>query len=222
MAERLGYAHDRWFWLMGPRARRRAARAGVAARRHRARVSTAARQCSPTGTRPTTTRSPGTTVRAEPDRETRASARGSRASARNGLLLALPQRQVAGYCRGELHATRGEDRLARHRAYPATGFGLGRALLRWGVQWLNRRVHASGHLLVGRRRTRARSPSTAPRVSSRSRHAPALARGRCGPRERGSTTRRNPWGPPRRRPPAMVRFGSWCLASQDAVLFGPW
>ncbi|HEY6195011.1 MAG TPA: GNAT family N-acetyltransferase [Candidatus Eisenbacteria bacterium] len=55
----------------------------------------------------------------------------------DGVLLAYRQGRVAGFCRNELHATRGE--VGTLGTVPAArGIGLGRALLRWGVGWLER------------------------------------------------------------------------------------
>jgi mycothiol synthase len=53
----------------------------------------------------------------------------------DGVLLAYRDGRVVGFCRNELHASRGEvGTLGTVRA--ARGIGLGRALLRWGVAWL--------------------------------------------------------------------------------------
>ncbi len=65
----------------------------------------------------------------------------------DGVLLAYRDGQVAGFCRNELHATRGEvGTLGTMRA--ARGIGLGRALLRWGVAWLQRENTLPVTLLV--------------------------------------------------------------------------
>lgn len=53
----------------------------------------------------------------------------------DGLLLAYRDGRVAGFCRNELHATRGEVSVLG-TTHDARGLGLGRALLRWGVRWL--------------------------------------------------------------------------------------
>jgi len=53
----------------------------------------------------------------------------------NGLLLAYRDGRCVGHCRNEVHGDRGEVAVigtSRH----ARGIGLGRALLRWGVAWL--------------------------------------------------------------------------------------
>jgi mycothiol synthase len=55
----------------------------------------------------------------------------------DGVLLAYRDDRVAGFCRNVLYPQRGEvGTLGTVRA--ARGIGLGRALLRWGVQWLER------------------------------------------------------------------------------------
>jgi mycothiol synthase len=52
-----------------------------------------------------------------------------------GVLLAWRGDRVAGFCRTELHAGRGEIGTLGVAA-AARGIGLGRALLRWGARWL--------------------------------------------------------------------------------------
>ena len=65
----------------------------------------------------------------------------------DGVLLAYRNGHVAGFCRNELHASRGEiGTLGTVRA--ARGIGLGRALLRWGVAWLERENTLPVTLLV--------------------------------------------------------------------------
>ena len=55
----------------------------------------------------------------------------------DGVLLAYRRGRVAGFCRNELHGARGE--VGTLGTVPAArGIGLGRALLRWGVAWLER------------------------------------------------------------------------------------
>jgi mycothiol synthase len=146
MSGRLGYAHDRWFWLMG-----------------RARG----------GAPPAPEWPAGTTVRVLDGSEAMLAdwnaayndsfaghyrfvpsplshvhelvkKPGFRA---DGLLLAYRDGRVAGFCRNELHAGRGEiGTLGTVRA--ARGIGLGRALLRWGVGWLERESPQPVTLLV--------------------------------------------------------------------------
>lgn len=65
----------------------------------------------------------------------------------DGLLLAYRDGRVAGFCRNELHATRGEVSVLG-TTHEARGLGLGRALLRWGVQWLERTTPHPVTLLV--------------------------------------------------------------------------
>ena len=56
---------------------------------------------------------------------------------REAILLAYRDGRVAGFCRNEFHGGRGE--IGSLGTTPAArGIGLGRALLRWGVGWLER------------------------------------------------------------------------------------
>lgn len=65
----------------------------------------------------------------------------------DGVLLAYRDGKPVGFCRDELHATRGEvGTLGTVRA--ARGIGLGRQLLRWGVGWLQRESSLPVTLLV--------------------------------------------------------------------------
>jgi mycothiol synthase len=65
----------------------------------------------------------------------------------DGVLVAYRDGRVAGFCRNVLHPHRGEiGTLGTVRA--ARGIGLGRALLRWGVQWLERESPLPVTLLV--------------------------------------------------------------------------
>jgi mycothiol synthase len=59
----------------------------------------------------------------------------------DGLALAYLGGRCAGFCRNERHATRGEIGVLG-TTHAARGLGLGRALLRWGVRWLEE--HATG------------------------------------------------------------------------------
>ena len=146
MAERLGYRHDRWFWLM---------------QRYRS------------GAPPEPAWPEDVTVRtfdgsdamladwnaayndsfADHYRFVRSPIENTRKQAAkpgfraDGLLLAYRDGQVAGFCRNELFAGRGEiGTLGTVRA--ARGIGLGRALLRWGVGWLERACEVPVTLLV--------------------------------------------------------------------------
>ncbi len=65
----------------------------------------------------------------------------------DGVLLAYKDGACAGFCRIELHETRGEIGVLG-TAHTARGIGLGRALLRWGVQWLERETTTPVTLLV--------------------------------------------------------------------------
>jgi len=146
MAERLGYAHDRWFWLM-----------------RRARDGTPTEPAWPAGVT-VRTFDGGDAMLADwttayndsfADNYRFVASRlahaleltkkpGFRA---DGLLLAYRDGQVAGFCRNELFATRSEiGTLGTVRT--ARGIGLGRALLRWGVGWLERETPHPVTLLV--------------------------------------------------------------------------
>ena len=146
MAQRLGYAHDRWFWLMS-RERGGAPPApawpdGVTVRAFDGSEAmladwNAAYNDSFAGH-----------YRFVPSPIENARERSRQPSFRaDGLLLAYRNGQVAGYCRGELHATRGEIG-SLGTVHTARGIGLGRALLRWGVQWLERASALPVTLLV--------------------------------------------------------------------------
>ena len=146
VAERLGYAHDRWFWLMG---------------RER------------NGEAPAPAWPEGVSVRAFDDSDAMLAdyvaayndsfaghyrfVASSLAKARehvrkpgfraDGLLLAYRNGRAAGFCRNELFPSRGEiGTLGTTLA--ERGIGLGRALLRWGVGWLERETPHAVTLLV--------------------------------------------------------------------------
>jgi len=53
----------------------------------------------------------------------------------DGVMLAYRDERCVGFCRGELHQDRGEVG-SLGVAREARGIGLGRALLRWGVRWV--------------------------------------------------------------------------------------
>lgn len=65
----------------------------------------------------------------------------------DGLLVAYRNGRVVGFCRNELHATRGEVGVLG-TTHDARGLGLGRALLRWGVRWLEGAAQLPVTLLV--------------------------------------------------------------------------
>lgn len=65
----------------------------------------------------------------------------------DGLMLAYRDGQVAGFCFNQLHVSSGEvSTLGVVRAHQ--GIGLGRALLRWGVGWIERSTDLEVTLLV--------------------------------------------------------------------------
>lgn len=65
----------------------------------------------------------------------------------DGLLLAYRDGACVGFCRNELHEGRGEIGTLGV-GYAARGTGLGRALLRWGVRWLEANASTPVTLLV--------------------------------------------------------------------------
>ena len=65
----------------------------------------------------------------------------------DGIVLAYRDGKVAGFCRNELFPTRGEIGTLG-TVHTARGIGLGRALLRWGVTWLERETAHEVTLLV--------------------------------------------------------------------------
>ena len=146
LAERLGYAHDRWFWLM-----QRPRGAAVAAPAWPAGVTVRAFDGSEAMLADWNVAyndsfaehyrfvpSPMEHVRRLPRKP------GFRA---DGLLLAYRDGRVAGFCRNELFAARGEIGTLG-TVHTARGIGLGRALLRWGVGWLERESALPVTLLV--------------------------------------------------------------------------
>jgi mycothiol synthase len=146
MAERLGYAHDRWFWLM--RRERDGAPpapewpAGITVRTFDGSDQmlddwNAAYNDSFDG-HYRFVPSPLAQLRK------RTQLPGFRA---DGALVAYRGGEVAGFCRNEIFATRGEIG-ALGTVHAARGIGLGRALLRWGVQWLEQATPDAVTLLV--------------------------------------------------------------------------
>lgn len=67
--------------------------------------------------------------------------------AAEGLLLAYRDGRCVGFCRNERHATRGEVGVLG-TTHEARGIGLGRALLRWGVRWLEANAAGPVTLMV--------------------------------------------------------------------------
>jgi mycothiol synthase len=65
----------------------------------------------------------------------------------DGYVLAYRGQEPVGFCRCELHAGRGEIAVVG-TAQAARGIGLGRALLRWGVRWIERESPGQVTLLV--------------------------------------------------------------------------
>lgn len=65
----------------------------------------------------------------------------------DGLVLAYRDGSCAGYCRNNVHDSRGEVSLIG-TVRTARGIGLGRALLRWGVDWVERHTEKPVTLMV--------------------------------------------------------------------------
>jgi mycothiol synthase len=65
----------------------------------------------------------------------------------DGVLLARLHGRPAGFCRCEIHCERGEIGVLG-TTRDARGLGLGRALLRWGVGWLERECTGAVTLVV--------------------------------------------------------------------------
>src|SRR5215472_6857837 len=135
-AARLGYGHDRWFWLMR-RERHGTPPApqwpdGVTVRTYDGSDAMSADWNVAYNT------SFAENYRFVPNPLSRVADMTKKPGFRpDGLLLAYRGGQVAGFCRNELFATRGE--IGTLGTVPAArGIGLGRALLRWGVDWLER------------------------------------------------------------------------------------
>lgn len=145
IAAKLGFAHERWFWLM-ERPRGGAPRpvwpAGVEVRSfdHSDAMFadwTAAYNDSFANHYRFVVASEETGRSLAADPTFRA----------DGLLLAYRDGRCAGFCRNELHAARGEIGVLG-TTHDARGIGLGRALLRWGVHWLEANASGPVTLLV--------------------------------------------------------------------------
>jgi mycothiol synthase len=145
MASNLGFAHERWFWLMErPRggAPEPAWPAGIELRsfdnsdamieqwRGAYNDSFASHYRFVVAT-PENTRAILEDPTFRPD----------------ALMLAYRDGRCVGFCRNERHATRGEIGVLG-TTHDARGIGLGRALLRWGVRWLEANVPGPVTLLV--------------------------------------------------------------------------
>jgi mycothiol synthase len=65
----------------------------------------------------------------------------------DGYVLAYRGEECVGFCRCEFHEERGEIAVVG-TIQAARGIGLGRALLRWGIEWLEREGAARVTLLV--------------------------------------------------------------------------
>jgi mycothiol synthase len=135
-AERLGYRHDRWFWLM--RRERGAAPpepvwpAGVTVRVFDGSDAMLADYAAAYND------SFAAHYRFMPTSLAQLLAVTRKPAFRpDGVLLAYRDGRPAGFCRTELFAARGEIGTLG-TAHAARGIGLGRALLRWGVGWLER------------------------------------------------------------------------------------
>src|SRR5262249_3202945 len=146
MAERHGYRHDRWFWLM-----RRERGAGAPAPEWPAGIRVRAFDGSDAMLR--------RWLEAYADSfsghyrfvlgtidqyRQRMKQPGFRA---DGVLLAYRDARCVGFCANILHPTRGEIG-SLGTTHAARGIGLGRALLRWGVDWLERESTLPVTLLV--------------------------------------------------------------------------
>jgi len=146
MAERLGYVHDRWFWLMQrPRGAALAAPAWPAGVTMRAFDGSDA-MLADWYTAYNDSFAEHYRYVPVPLENVRklVSKSGFRA---DGLLLAYRDGKVAGFCRNELFAARGEIG-SLGTVHAVRGIGLGRALLRWGVHWLERESTLPVTLLV--------------------------------------------------------------------------
>lgn len=133
LAARFGFTHERWFWLM------ERPRGGAPAPEWPAGVTTRTFDGSPAMSedwRLAYNDSFASHYRFMPATVENTHAIVSDPAFRpDGLLLAYRDGRVAGFCRNELHATRGEVSVLG-TTHAARGLGLGRALLRWGVRWL--------------------------------------------------------------------------------------
>src|SRR5262245_46949884 len=146
LADKLGYRHDRWFWLM-QRYRSGAPPEAEWPEDVTVRVCDGSDAMLADYTEAYNDSFAGhyrfvpTTL---PRVRQHAMKPGFRA---DGLLLAYRDGKVAGFSRNELFAGRGEI-ATLGTVHAARGIGLGRALLRWGVGWLERECTLPVTLLV--------------------------------------------------------------------------
>ena len=133
LARSLGFRHERWFWLMErPRGARREPDwpAGIVTRSFDGSAQALADWNDAYND-----------SFAKHFRFVRSSVEDARriveapAFRADGLLLAYRGERCLGFCRNVLYESRGEIAVLGTRA-EARGIGLGRALLRWGVGWL--------------------------------------------------------------------------------------
>lgn len=146
MADSLGYRHDRWFWLMGrERSGPPAAPAWPAGVTLRVFDGSEAMMADWNKAYNESFADHYRFVPSPLDHVRKLVMKpGFRA---DGLMLAYRNGEVAGFCRNELFASRGE--IGTLGTLPAArGIGLGRALLRWGVRWLERETPHPVTLLV--------------------------------------------------------------------------
>ncbi len=133
LAARLGMAHERWFWLMTRPRGGASAPAWPTGVTVRAFDGSAAMHRDWDGVYNDSFAQHYRFTPSTPD-ESRQLAADPTFRA-DGLLLAYRDGACAGFCRNVLHEHRGEIAVLGV-AQAARGLGLGRALLRWGVHWL--------------------------------------------------------------------------------------
>jgi mycothiol synthase len=145
LAARLGFAHERWFWLM----ERPRGEAPVVA--WPAGVETREYDGSEAMLRQWTEVYNDSFARhyrfVKADTDVGRGIAADPTFRPDGLLLAYRDGVCAGFCRNELHEGRGEIAVLGV-AGAARGIGLGRALLRWGVRWLEANSPAKVTLMV--------------------------------------------------------------------------
>ena len=141
----------------------------------------------------------------------RATRRGPRLPPRRAARSPTGTASALGFCRNELHDARGEiGTLGVVQA--ARGIGLGRALLRWGVRWLEAQQPRTRDAARGRRE-RGRAGALPLRGLRDLAHAPHL-----GPRPRGGLVTTAERGVP--EPPRTMRPFLTLWTTQTLSLFG--